>query len=87
MGTEYTIALYGPNATALDGAAEQASEEVKRIDQLISNYLPDSELSKVNREAYDHPVRRLAGTIRAARALPRAIAGKAKAPLISLWDL
>jgi thiamine biosynthesis lipoprotein len=56
MGTEYTMDLYGPNTTALAGAAEQASEEVKRIDQLISNYLPDSELSKVNREAYDHPV-------------------------------
>ena len=56
MGTEYTMDLYGSNTTALAGAAEQASEEVKRIDQLISNYLPDSELSKVNREAYAHPV-------------------------------
>jgi thiamine biosynthesis lipoprotein len=56
MGTEYTMDLYGENATILEGAAEQASEEVKRIDQLLSNYLPDSELSKVNREAYQHPV-------------------------------
>jgi thiamine biosynthesis lipoprotein len=56
MGTEYTMDLYGANATALAGAAEQASDEVKRIDQLLSNYIPDSELSKVNREAYDHPV-------------------------------
>ena len=48
--------LYGPNSTMLAGAAEQAAEEVKRIDQLISNYLPDSELSKMNREAYDHAV-------------------------------
>lgn len=56
MGTEYTMDLYGANTTALAGAAEQASEEVKRIDQLLSNYIPDSELSKVNREAYDHPV-------------------------------
>jgi thiamine biosynthesis lipoprotein len=56
MGTEYTMDLYGANSTKLAGAAEQASEEVKRIDQLLSNYIPDSELSKVNREAYDHPV-------------------------------
>ena len=28
MGTEFGIALYGPNATKLEGAAEQASEEV-----------------------------------------------------------
>lgn len=56
MGTEYTMDLYGANSTKLAGAAEQASEEVKRIDQLLSNYIPDSELSKVNREAYEHPV-------------------------------
>src|SRR6185312_6445100 len=56
MGTEYGIALYGPNATKLEGAAEQASEEATRIDHMLSNYIPDSELSKVNREAYDHPV-------------------------------
>ena len=56
MGTEYAIALYGPNATMLEGAADQASEEAKRLDRMLSNYIPDSELSKVNREAYDHPV-------------------------------
>jgi thiamine biosynthesis lipoprotein len=56
MGTEYSIELYGPNSTRLASAAEQASEEVKRIDQLISNYLPDSELSRVNHEASSHPV-------------------------------
>jgi FAD:protein FMN transferase len=56
MGTEYAMDLYGPNATKLESAAEQASDEVKRLDQMLSNYLPDSELSKVNREAYRHPV-------------------------------
>ena len=56
MGTEYTMDLYGPNITILEGAAEQASDEVQRLDQLISNYIPDSELSRVNREGYDHPV-------------------------------
>jgi thiamine biosynthesis lipoprotein len=56
MGTEYTMDLYGANSTKLAGAAEQASQEVKRIDQLLSNYIPESELSKVNREAYSHPV-------------------------------
>jgi FAD:protein FMN transferase len=56
MGTEYTMDLYGPNITMLEGAAEQAAEEVKRLDQLISNYLPDSELSRVNQGAYEHPV-------------------------------
>lgn len=57
MGTEFAIDLYGPNATKLESAAEQASEEAKRIDQMLSNYIPESELSRINREAYDHPVR------------------------------
>lgn len=56
MGTEFTIDLYGANMTALESAAEQASDEVKRLDQVLSNYIPDSELSKVNREAFLHPV-------------------------------
>jgi FAD:protein FMN transferase len=56
MATEYAMDLYGPNATKLESAAEQASDEVKRLDQMLSNYLPDSEVSKVNREAYAHPV-------------------------------
>ncbi|MFZ0593708.1 MAG: FAD:protein FMN transferase [Bryobacteraceae bacterium] len=56
MGTQFAMDLYGPNVTALESAAEQASDEVKRLDQMLSNYIPDSELSKVNREAFDHAV-------------------------------
>jgi thiamine biosynthesis lipoprotein len=56
MGTEYTMDLYGDNAALLESAAEQAGDEVKRLDRMLSNYIPDSELSKVNAEAFDHPV-------------------------------
>lgn len=56
MGTEFGMVLYGANATKLESAAEQASEEAKRLDQMLSNYIPDSEISKVNREAYEHSV-------------------------------
>ena len=31
--------LYGPIRTMPQGAAEQASEEVRRLDQMMSNYL------------------------------------------------
>lgn len=56
MGTLYSMDLYGANVTALEGAAEQASDEVKRLDEMLSNYIPDSEISKINREAAIHPV-------------------------------
>jgi FAD:protein FMN transferase len=56
MGTFYTMELYGANPAVLEKAAEQASGEVKRLDRMLSNYKPDSELSKVNREAGSHPV-------------------------------
>ena len=56
MGTEYAMNLYGSSVALLESAAEQASDEVKRIDQMLSNYIPDSELNLVNQEASAHPV-------------------------------
>jgi thiamine biosynthesis lipoprotein len=51
MGTTYTIAVYGNDRFALDAAIDEAFEEAQRIDSLLSNYRPDSEWSRVNREA------------------------------------
>jgi thiamine biosynthesis lipoprotein len=51
MGTTYTVALYGTDRFVLDAAVEDAFEEVQRLDLLMSNYRPDSEWSKLNREA------------------------------------
>lgn len=56
MGTTYTIALYGPDRYALDSALDDAFEEARRLDNLLSNYRPESEWSKVNREAPQHAV-------------------------------
>ncbi len=66
MGTTFTIDLYGSNEDslnqgalnqgALEAAAESAFEEVQRLDRMLSNYIPESELSRVNAEAADHPV-------------------------------
>lgn len=56
MGTTYTVAVYGPDRFALDSAVEDAFSEVQRLDDLLSNYKPSSEWSKVNREAYRGPV-------------------------------
>jgi thiamine biosynthesis lipoprotein len=57
MGTTYTIDAYGINAGFLESATEGAFDEVRRLDQMLSNYLPDSELSKVNQRAFQSPVR------------------------------
>ncbi len=56
MGTTYTVALYGPDRFALDAAAEEAFEEVQRLDLQMSNYRRDSEWSRINREAARGPV-------------------------------
>ncbi|MFL6465703.1 MAG: FAD:protein FMN transferase [Bryobacteraceae bacterium] len=57
MGTTYTIDAYGTNAGLLESATEGAFDEVRRLDQMLSNYLADSELSKVNQHAFGAPVR------------------------------
>jgi thiamine biosynthesis lipoprotein len=56
MGSTYTMALYGTDQARLRVAAEEAAEEVQRLDHLLSNYLPTSEWSEVNRDAAKGPV-------------------------------
>ncbi len=56
MGTTFTIDMYGPDLGQMQSASEQAFDEVRRLDQMLSNYIPDSELSRVNAGAGDHPV-------------------------------
>lgn len=56
MGTTYTIAAYGPDRFVMESAMDEAFEEVHRLDQMLSNYRPDSEWSLVNREAAKRPV-------------------------------
>jgi thiamine biosynthesis lipoprotein len=57
MGSTYTIDLYGTDRIYMEDAADAAFDEVKRIDDLLSNYKPDSELSRVNRRAAQAPVK------------------------------
>jgi thiamine biosynthesis lipoprotein len=56
MACLYTIDAYGPDAAALPGIAAAAFDEVDRIDRLMSHYKPDSALSRINRDAAQHPV-------------------------------
>ncbi|MEP7367090.1 MAG: FAD:protein FMN transferase [Acidobacteriota bacterium] len=57
MGTTFTIVAYGDNRVQLETAVDLAFEEVRRIDDLLSNYKPRSEWSLVNREAANRAVR------------------------------
>lgn len=56
MGSVYTVVSYGEDRAKMIAAVDQAFEEVRRLDRMLSNYRPDSELSRINREAASHPV-------------------------------
>src|SRR5271157_3177135 len=56
MGTVYTVAVYGRDRTFLSEVVEEVFEEVDRLDEQMSNYKPESELSAINREAASRPV-------------------------------
>ncbi len=57
MGSTYTIVAYGEDRLKLETSVEGAFDEVRRLDNLLSNYKPRSEWSLVNRNAAGGPVR------------------------------
>jgi len=56
MACEYAIEAYGRDADALPRIVDEAFDEVDRIDRLMSHYKANSPLSRINREAAQHPV-------------------------------
>ncbi len=56
MGGTYSLVLYGPDRYQLEAASEAAFDEVRRLDELLSNYKPNSEWSEINRFAAQRPV-------------------------------
>lgn len=56
MGSVYSIVAYGDDKGKLLATVDQAFEEVRRLDRMMSNYRADSELSRVNRDAFRNPV-------------------------------
>jgi thiamine biosynthesis lipoprotein len=51
MGTLCDVQVHHPDAGLARRAATAALDEMARVDALLSNYKPDSELSRMNREA------------------------------------
>lgn len=56
MGSAYSVVVYGEDRTRMEEAVDAAFAEVQRLDQMLSNYKPESELSEINREAGQRPV-------------------------------
>lgn len=56
MGSSYSVVIYGTVRERLQATVAQALEEARRLDQLLSNYQPDSEWSQVNRFGAERPV-------------------------------
>jgi thiamine biosynthesis lipoprotein len=57
MGSTFSVVLYGHDRTKLEAAADAAFDEARRLDRMLSNYLPASEWSGVNRDAGFRPVK------------------------------
>ena len=56
MGTAVTVKLWHEDADKAQAAISAVMDEMRRIDNTLSPYKPDSELSKVNREASLAPI-------------------------------
>src|SRR5919108_1384064 len=57
MGTVFEIVIYDEDLPRADAAARAALDEVVRLDGILSNYKPDSDLSRMNRRAHFQPIR------------------------------
>jgi thiamine biosynthesis lipoprotein len=56
MGTRIAVEVWHEDAAAAEAAIEAVIAEMHRIDALMSTYKPESQLSRVNREAAAGPV-------------------------------
>jgi FAD:protein FMN transferase len=57
MATRFEILLHGENAARLRAAAEEALDEIERLDAQLSPFRPGSEISRLNAHAGQHPMR------------------------------
>ncbi len=56
MGTTFRVVLYASDQAAADHAFERAFARISALDATLSDYRDTSELSRITREAVDHPV-------------------------------
>jgi thiamine biosynthesis lipoprotein len=93
MNTRFEAILHGPRAMALQAAGEEAMEEIRRMESLLSYFRPESEIAAVNRGAAKAPVpvspvvfQVLEQALRMAEATEGAF-DPTVAPLLKAWGL
>ena len=57
MATRFEFVLHGANPAALRAAAEEALDEVERLENLLSLYRPQTDIARLNAHAASGPVR------------------------------
>jgi thiamine biosynthesis lipoprotein len=57
MGTEVSVDLWHEDVKHAEQCADLVFAEMRRIDQQMSPYIPSSELSRINQQAYLEPVK------------------------------
>jgi FAD:protein FMN transferase len=57
MGTVFEIVAYNNSLARASSAIDQALDEVVRLDNIMSNFKAESDLSRMNRQAHFHVVR------------------------------
>lgn len=55
MGTTTTVVVYGEDRFKMQAAVDSAFEEMRRLEELLSNYRPQSEWSQMNAAAAERP--------------------------------
>lgn len=91
MGTVFDIVAYGNSPERASAAIEKAFAEIARLDEVMSNFKPESDLSRLNRSAHFHVENVVPDLYRVvAESLPysRMSAGKfdiTVGPLSDLW--
>jgi thiamine biosynthesis lipoprotein len=91
MGTVFEIAAYAEPSEKASAAIDKALQEIVRMDDLMSNYKPESALSRLNRSAHFHTQKvppDLYRVIEQAVQFSRLSGGKfdiTVAPLVNMW--
>jgi len=57
MATEFEVVLYGPDLQHLRAVAQEAFDEIDRLEEQLSAYRPTSDVCWINRTAFHRPVR------------------------------
>jgi len=56
MGTVYEIAVYDESPARASAAIDKAFAEIVYLDEVLSNYKPESDLNRLNRDGHFHPL-------------------------------